>query len=111
MNARHRCRAVVILVLSLLPAWPLAAQPISPEVQALLSRDVRGGTDHPLVGRYQGSTLLAQSAKAFDELVLPNGPAEGKTFDRAKKFTSTITVQGRVTRSIYVAPAGRSSLE
>jgi OmpA-OmpF porin, OOP family len=111
MKAGHRCRAAILLAVSLLAPAPLAAQQLSPELRALVSRDVRGGADHPLVGRYQGSTLLAQSVKAFDELVLPAGPAEGKTFDRAKKFTSTITVQGRVTRSIYVAPAGRSSLE
>ena len=45
-----------------------AAQRISPEVEALLTRDVRGGSDHPLTGRYVGSVLFAQTAKAFDEL-------------------------------------------
>ena len=42
---------------------------------------------------------------------MPNGPAEGEEFDQEKKFKSTLTLQGRITRTLYGAPEGRSSLE
>jgi OmpA-OmpF porin, OOP family len=91
---------------------PVAAQDSSPELNALLARDVRGGADNPLVGRYEGSVLFAQTVKDFDEITLPSGPAEGKPFRPAEqKFTATVVAQGRITRSIYIAPPGRSALE
>lgn len=83
----------------------------SPEVLKILTNDLPRASDHPLVGRYEGSALMAKTEKAFDEIKLPNGKAEGQTFDSNKKFSSLVTVQGRVTRMIYVAPVGRSSLE
>ena len=89
---------------------PMAAQ--RPQVEALLTRDVKGAADNPLTGRYEGSVLFAQTTKAFDEITLPSGPAQGNKFRRAEqKFAATVTAQGRVTRSVYIAPAGRSSLE
>jgi outer membrane protein OmpA-like peptidoglycan-associated protein len=102
------CTALVALFMS--PAF--GAQQVSPELQAILSKDVSGASDHPLIGRYEGSVLLAQSSKAFDEIVLATGPAEGKGYERDKqKYKATVTATGRVTRSIYIAPPGRSSLE
>lgn len=90
----------------------LGAQEVSPELQAILSKDVSGAADHPLIGRYEGSVLLAQSSKAFDEIVLPTGPAEGKLYQRDKqKYQAAVTATGRITRSIYIAPPGRSALE
>ena len=89
---------------------PVAAQ--RPEFEALLSHDVPGAVDNPITGRYEGSVLFAQTTKAFDEITLPSGPAQGKTYKRAEqKFAATVTAQGRVTRSVYIAPPGRSSLE
>lgn len=100
-----------LLVLGALLATPATAQQRSGP-QDLFARDLRGASDHPLVGRYQGSALLAQTVKAFDELTLPAGPAEGRTYAaNAQKFAATVTAQGKVTRTIYVAPPGRSSLE
>ena len=89
-----------------------ASQQVSPELQAILSKDVSGASDHPLIGRYEGSVLLAQSNKAFDEIVLPTGPAVGKGYKRdEQKYQAATTATGRITRSIYIAPPGRSSLE
>lgn len=99
--------AVAAWVLLVMPA---AAQ-LSPELQAIMTRDLRGAGDHPLVGRYQGAVLIAQTVKAFDELAVPSGPAEGKPYANDKKFSATVTGQGKVTRAVYVAPSGRSSLE
>jgi OmpA-OmpF porin, OOP family len=100
------------LVTCLAFASAVGAQQVSPELQAILSRDVSGAADHALIGRYEDSVLMAQSSKAFDEILLPTAAAEGRSFERAKqKFKSAVTAQGRVTRSIYFAPPGRSSLE
>lgn len=89
---------------------PAAAQ-FSPELTAVLTRDLARVSDHPFTGRYTGSVLMAQSIKAFDEISLPSGPAEGKSYDSNRKFSSLVTAQGKVTRSIYITPTGRSSLE
>jgi OOP family OmpA-OmpF porin len=107
IDARIAFHAIVVLVLATLIATPACAQ----RPEDLLTRDLRGAADHPLVGRYQGSALLAQTVKAYDELVLPAGPAEGRTFSSNQKFAAIVTAQGKVTRTIYVAPPGRSSLE
>lgn len=112
MIAVRRILGVMSLALAALVTWlaPAGAQRATPE--SLLAADLAGAADHPLVGRYRGSVLLAQTVKAFDELTLPSGPAEGRRFARAdQKFAATVTAQGKVTRTIYVAPRGRSSLE
>lgn len=78
----------------------LQAQP-----STVLAKDAPGATDHPLTGRYSGAVILSQTTKAFDELTLPSGAAQ------AQKFATTVQAQGKVTRTIYIAPQGRSSLE
>lgn len=88
------------------PAWADNA-----EFDATLAKDAAKSADSSLVGRYEGAFIVGQTKKAFDELTLPNGPAQGEEYADDKKFTSTMTVQGRVTRTLYVAPQGRSSLE
>lgn len=98
--------AVALLAFSLTPA--LASDP---ELDALLAKDAKGAADSALTGRYEGSSIVGQTRKAFDELTLPSGPAEGESYDDNKKFTATVTAQGKVTRTLYVAPKGRSSLE
>ncbi len=90
---------------------PLPSYAVDAEVLAFFAKDLRGASDSPLTGRYAGSVILARTEKAFDEIKLPSGPAEGASYSDAKKFSATITAQGKVTRSIYIAPQGRSSLE
>ncbi len=79
--------------------------------QAVLSKDVTGGADNPLLGRYEGSVLIGETQKAFDELAVPTGVSQGNPWETTKKFSATVSPQGRVTRLLYVAPAGRSTLE
>jgi outer membrane protein OmpA-like peptidoglycan-associated protein len=76
-----------------------------------LQKDAKGAADNPLTGRYEGSFIVGQTKKAFDELTVPTGAAEGEDYSDDKKFTATTTVQGKVTRTLYVSPQGRSSLE
>jgi outer membrane protein OmpA-like peptidoglycan-associated protein len=101
----------VVAVAALCAVAGVVKAATSPEVLKILTSDLPRASDHPLVGRYEGSALMAKTEKAFDEIKLPNGKAEGQTFDSNKKFSSLVTLQGRVTRMIYVAPVGRSSLE
>ena len=49
------------------------------------------------------------ACSATDELALPSGAAEA--WDSKKKFSATTTATGKVTRTLYVTPVGRSSLE
>ncbi len=82
-----------------------AAWAADPEAAREIAKDQPGASDWVAAGRYDGSHLLAQTLKAFDELTLPSGPiANGK-------FKVSATAQGRVMRSLYVAPKGRSTLE
>lgn len=104
-----------LLAAVLLPAVVLSFSPVraelSPELRQVLATDAPDSADSKLTGRYEGSVIIGQTVKAFDELTLPNGPAEGEEYDNEKKFTSTVTLQGKVTRTMYLSPEGRSSLE
>lgn len=112
MKSNERRSCTICAVVAVLFAFPSFGAQVSAELQAILSKDVSGASDHPLIGRYEGSVLLAQSSKAFDEIALPTASAEGKGYERDKqKYKSAVTATGRTTRSIYIAPPGRSSLE
>jgi outer membrane protein OmpA-like peptidoglycan-associated protein len=70
--------------------------------------DVPGAADHPLIKRFNGSWLAGQHVSNWDATVLP-GSAE---LDKAdKRFKAPLNLEGKVTRTIYIAPAGKSSLE
>jgi outer membrane protein OmpA-like peptidoglycan-associated protein len=84
---------------------------VDPAYLRMLAQDAKGAADHPLTRRYEGANLVGQSVKAFDEIALPSGPAEGKTYDDKRRYTKTEKLAGKVTRSLHLAPQGRSSLE
>lgn len=71
--------------------------------------DAPGTRNHPLVTRYAGSALVGYDAKEYDAFTLTLGPAtrEGSKIVASKKQD----LEGKVTRLLYVGPAGRSSLE
>ena len=81
------------------------ASPVQAQQSTVLEKDAPAAADHPLTGRYDQAVVLSQTVKAFDELTLPSGAAQ------AQKFAATVKAQGKVTRTIYIAPKGRSSLE
>lgn len=101
------CAALCLFVLSVIPA--IAAP--DPAYVKEAESDAPKAADSPWTGRYEGSHILSQTVKAFDEITLPSGASEGQSYDSKKRFTKTETVQGKVTRTIYVSPLGRSSLE
>ena len=79
--------------------------------RAELLKEQPGASDFEPAGRYDGANILAQTFKAFDELTLPSGPTVSDATNPKTHFKSTVTAQGRVTRTLYVAPQGRSTLE
>jgi outer membrane protein OmpA-like peptidoglycan-associated protein len=94
---------LLALVLTLLAA---------PEARAQL-RDMTGSQDHPMISRYEGSTILADDIREFDEFVLPLGPV--RRLDTVGGVgvepSESRRIEGKLTRILYVAPAGRSPLE
>ena len=61
-----------------------------------LAGDVPKSADHPLFKRYEGSTIVRYSQKAFDEYKLPVGPVVGR--GNKRQFPKVLTLEGRVTR-------------
>lgn len=101
---------IAVAIASLLAAASAFAAP-DPQYVAEAEKDAPKATDHAFTGRYEGAHILGQTTKAFDELTVPAGAAQGASYDSKKKFSITKTAQGKVTRTLYVAPVGRSSLE
>jgi OmpA-OmpF porin, OOP family len=84
-----------------------AAQAAPSDYTATLSADATGSADSAFMGRYEGSTIVGQTSKVFDELVLPSGPTDA----RGKVFSQVVSQKGKVLRTLYVSPEARSSLE
>lgn len=87
---------------------------VDPRYAKELAANAPGSSDF-LLPRYAGSFILAQTRKDFDELVLPVGPTVGASYASDPKttlrYSKTQTVEGRLTRTVYVIPEGRSTLE
>ena len=69
-------------------------------------QDVEGSKDHPLISRYPGSYIAKYLTKEFDEFALPLGPV-----NEENTITKNQHLEGKITRIVYVAPAGRTVLE
>ncbi len=65
--------------------------------------DVAGSKDHPVISRYEGSTIVAYEQFAYDRLALVAG--------MGKEEIEETVVEGEVTRIVYKGPEGRSALE
>jgi OOP family OmpA-OmpF porin len=68
--------------------------------------DAKGGRDHPLIQRFVGSWMVGYKSNDWDQAQFPTSMAVDD-----KKWVDPVNVEGRVTKAIYVAPAGKSSLE
>jgi OOP family OmpA-OmpF porin len=81
--------------------------------------DEAGTADPAGLGRYEGAFIVEQQAKAYDEITLPLAaltpdPDDARRDDmnnRLMQTTSSLTLEGKLTRTVYVLPAGRSALE
>lgn len=77
-------------------------------------KDLQGTADLPYLKRYEDSLIIDQVQKSFDEFSLPVSRLE----DAGKKGNNDLflpprklDLEGKVTRSVYIAPEGRSPLE
>jgi len=108
----RRSRFFIMMVTGLFAAT-LSGALAAPDTETLaeLKADQKGAADFAPAGRYEGATLLAQTVKDFDELTLASGPAVSDAANPQSQLKSTVTAEGRVMRSLYVVPPGRSTLE
>ncbi|MBD3789868.1 MAG: DUF4892 domain-containing protein [Campylobacterales bacterium] len=72
------------------------------------AKDIPGSKDHPMISRYQDSTIVGYDHQKYGELVLPLGKAVLK--DKVQ-YDKEERVEGRLTRILYLAPTERSTLE
>lgn len=66
--------------------------------------------DHPVVSRYAGSFIDGQEVLNFTGYTLPVGPAI-KNSDSRRVPSEKISLEGKVTRTLYRGPKERSTLE
>ncbi|MES2162423.1 MAG: DUF4892 domain-containing protein [Pseudomonadota bacterium] len=71
---------------------------------------VKGGKDHPLLSRFEGSKMVGYGLKEFDEVMLPAGK-RGENKGGQMAFDSSLLLEGKYTRIAYNFPPERSALE
>ena len=71
---------------------------------------VKGGKDHPLLSRFEGSKMVGYGLKEFDEVTLPAGKRIANK-DGKMTFDSMLQLEGKYTRIAYNFPRERSALE
>jgi OmpA-OmpF porin, OOP family len=98
------------LLLSLLFSGILCSA-ADPKIDFELRKDAPGSQDHPLTGRYADSVILAQKHKDYDEYSLALGRTVGRSYQNNLHFDKTQALEGTVTRTVYLVPSGRSTLE
>ncbi len=71
--------------------------------------DVKNSKDHPLIPRYEGSSINFYKAEAFNEFPLL---IDGIKSGRANNNPDSVKwLEGKITSLMYVTPSGRSILE
>ncbi|MBX3706600.1 MAG: DUF4892 domain-containing protein [Pseudomonadales bacterium] len=93
-------RAALVAGVLMLLALQASAEPCA---------DGAGVADHAALPRYDGACLVASESAAFDAVALPTGRAvrEGEVWTAEQ----VLALEGAVTRLLYGAPEGRSTLE
>lgn len=76
------------------------------------SEDVAGSSDHPMVSRYEGSSIVEYDFREFDEYEILLGKVKRDPEDPANKIAeSSEDLEGKITRISYYLPDDRSTLE
>ena len=76
------------------------------------AEDVAGSSDHPMVSRYDGSSITEYDFREFDEYEILLGKAKRDTEDPGKIVAETSeNLEGKVTMISYYLPDDRSTLE
>lgn len=87
-----------------LPTTPVQAQ--SDEAK-YWGKDVPKSADHPFIKRFAGSWLTGYSSAEWDITKFPTSNVLGKD----KKFQDIVTLEGKQTRIVYLAPRGKMPVE
>lgn len=77
-------------------------------LSAAHAADVESSSDHPLVGRYEGSEIVAYKVVEFDEVNVIEAPFD---YANAPNGTGFKTIEGKSFLIYYTLPQGRSTLE
>ena len=96
MNSRFICYYATVVLL------------LFTNVGASLAADVKGSQDHPLISRFPGSEIVGYFHRDFEQVQLPRGP--GISYNTGK-FDTADTVEGELTRIVYLSPTGKGPLE
>lgn len=77
---------------------------------AARATDVEGSSDHPLIGRFEGSRIVGYQVKEYDEATVVEGRFSPLGTDKrvGKGFR---TLEGRMVLIYYALPEGRSTLQ
>ncbi len=85
---------------------------VTPLLSSVMAKDAPGSADHPLVGRYKGSEIIAYQSSDFDRVDLLAKPIPRRfNWSAALPEDLRIREEGRSFRIVYRAPADRSALE
>ncbi len=71
--------------------------------------DVQGGHDHPLITRFAASTLVGYYHSDWEQTSFPLSTE--MSHEENTRFAKPVPVEGAVTRLVYLAPRGKSTLE
>ncbi len=75
-------------------------------VRAAEQDDAKGGRDHPLIQRFDGSWMVGYKFNEWEQAMFPTSMAV-----KDGRWADPVMVEGRVTKAVYTAPGGKSSLE
>lgn len=85
---------VVLALLAIAGAW---------------AQDIAGASDHPLVGRYEGSVITSYETRDYDEIALPDRAIPAGEDRNPDAWTRDLG--GEITSIRYEGPGDRSALE
>lgn len=77
----------------------------------LRAADIPGSKDHPLIQRFDGSSIIFFNQKSYDQLKLALGPIVFNYNDQKYEPYRRLDVEGRLTTIYYVLPEGVGTLE
>ncbi len=91
----------------------LAAIVFTIVAHSLNAADKAGAKDHPLLKRYKESFIFEQTRQDYGEYKLALGKSLNPAVpaNEGRSIEKETVLEGTVTRTSYLAPAGRSSLE
>jgi OOP family OmpA-OmpF porin len=75
--------------------------------------DVEGSRDSPVLKRYEGAAIIGYESREFGDIEVLLGPVKSAGAGKRNVLSPTESrrIEGRTTRLLYVAPAGRSPME